>query len=246
MKHLFTACLLITAFSVSAQRILPQSWFNENNISDEAISVGDQSRLFGISALKDDSKLDYYWDKDFKVSKVYFYSQKVNSGSVISDSVSGIETRIDLWNKRVEFNTANEIKVAEALKVSNIFAINSEKKLFQFINAKEFGSENLTSFFKLLNASENNALLMSKEVIVQNANYNAALDTGNKEATIAKMDHFYYWNGTSLIGIDSKKEVSELLTDLGFNAKDYLKKSCNKLKSEEDYLKLGHYIFANR
>lgn len=241
----YLACLSSLAFG---QRILPQVWFNENNISDKSIQVGDASMLYGLNGQGAELVGDYFWGKDFQRAKIYFYPQelKVVSGGLVKlDSLFGVELRFDLWNDRVEFKSPDGIKVIGAEKVSHVLIQDNEGLISQFINPREFESASLKGFLMVLGVKGKRTVLQSKEVLVQRPNYNSALDTGSKEYQIAKKNHFYYWNGNHILNIDSKKDVANLLESLSLNGKKYLKNSKNKLKIDEDYRDLAHFIFEN-
>jgi hypothetical protein len=244
-KYLFLY-LIIAYQPISAQRILPQVWFNENNINDNTLNIGDNSRLYGLGNSTKDLKGDYYWDIDFKKSKVYFYPQSIiasNGKSINLDSLSGFDVRIDLANDNVEFKSGEEIKVISSSKVSNILMLNADESVSQFINPTEFGTPEVKGLFELIAFKKGQSFLQKKEILIQRANYNAALDTGNKEETIAKKSHFYFWNGAHLTLIDSKKDVTEMLKSFDIDAKKYFKSSGNKLKDPEDYKNLAHFVF---
>ena len=242
----YLTCLSSLAFG---QRILPQVWFNENNISDKSIQVGDASMLYGLNGQGGaEVEWDYFWKQDFQRAKIYFYPQelKVVSGGLVKlDSLFGVELRFDLRNDRVEFKSPDGIKVIGAEKVSQVLIQDSEGLISQFINPKEFQLASLKGFLMVLGVKGKRTVLQSKEVLVQRPNYNTALDTGSKEYQIAKKNHFYYWNGNHILNIDSKKDVAKLLESLRLNGKKYLKNSNNKLKIDEDYRDLAHFIFES-
>jgi hypothetical protein len=232
--------------SASAQRILPQVWFNENNISDKTIKMGDKSILYGLGQSNIELKGDYFWEEDFLKANVYFYPQQIasiNGGLINLDSLFGEEVRFDLWNNNIEFRSEGGIKVISAASVSHVLLLNPNSSVSQFINPKEFTSLNEKGLFELLNSKNDAAVLQSKEILIQKPNYNPALDTGNKEPQITKKDHFHYWDGLRLVSIDNKSEVLQLLNYLGFDAKKYLKNSKNRLNSSGDYKNLAHFIF---
>ncbi len=241
----FFVCLSSLAF---AQRILPQVWFNENNISDNSIRVGDASMLYGLNGQASEIEGDYFWSQNFQKAKIYFYPQeyKIAGGGLIQlDSLFGVEVRFDIWNDRVEFKSEKGIKVVSAKKVSHVLQQGREGSISQFINPKEFHRVGLKGFLLILDVREERAFLQSKELLVQRPNYNPALDTGSKDYKIAKKAHFHYWNGSDIMDIDNKKDVTNLLESLGLDAKKYLKNSKNKLKSDEDYKDLAHFVFES-
>ena len=245
VKYVFIF-LLLTGPKLWAQRILPQVWFNENNINDKSLNIGDNSRLYGLDNSTRELKGDYFWDMEFSKAKVYFYPQNITTSPEVSirlDSLSGVEVRIDLANNNLEFKSGDEIKIISSTKISNILMLNADKSISQFINPTEFGAIEVKGFFEILSFMNGQSFLQSKEVLIQRADYNAALDTGNKEPTIAKKSHFYFWNGEILSAIDNKKDVAELLKSYNIDAKKYFKNSGNKLKDSEDYKKLAHFVF---
>jgi hypothetical protein len=246
MKYFVFAFTFLSFIKTDAQRILPQVWFNENNISDNAISIGDNSRLYGLGKAITELDGDYFWNEKFEKAKVYFYQQNIiskQSESINLDSLSGVETRLDLWNNQVEFKSEEGIKIISTTKVSTILTLNEDGSVSQFINPIEFGEHKVKGLFELLGFKGGRAFLQSKEVLVQRANYNPALDTGSKEPTITKKNHFYFWKEGNLLAIDNKKDITELLKSLNIDAKKYFKNSGNKLKEPEDYKKLAHFVF---
>jgi hypothetical protein len=127
MKYFVFAFTFLSFIKTDAQRILPQVWFNENNISDNAISIGDNSRLYGLGKAITELDGDYFWNEKFEKAKVYFYQQNIiskQSESINLDSLSGVETRLDLWNNQVEFKSEEGIKIISATKVSTILTLN--------------------------------------------------------------------------------------------------------------------------
>lgn len=245
-RPLLFALLFLLSFKGIGQRILPQIWFNENNIRDSRFSVGDGSKIYGLSGKSSEENLDYYWEKTFQDAMVYFYPQELKStdGVLIKlDSLAGIPVRFDLWNNRLEIKTSEEIKVIGLEKVSNLILKNEEDQIEQFINPKEFGLKEVKGLLLLLGSANSRAILCSKELLIQSPTYNAALDTGTKEATVSKKAHFYFWDGQKALPIDSKKEVIEVLDIMSLDSKKYFKESGNKLKSESDYRNLAHFLF---
>ncbi|AWV99671.1 hypothetical protein [Arcticibacterium luteifluviistationis] len=246
MKKQILVFLCFMSFQLSAQRILPQQWFTENNFSEVDFSDGGQNKLYGLNDMKSNVKGDYFWNESFQKGKVYFYPQQLgipNGKTVNLDSLIGIEMRVDLWNNNVEFKYGDEIKVIETAKVSNILSLNDDSSVSQYINPKEFESDHVKGLFELLGSKDGVAFLQSKEISVQRGDYNAALDVGSKEPIITKSNNFHFWNGEALIPIDSKKEVTNMLNVLALDGKGYLKSSKNKLKETEDYKKLAHFVF---
>lgn len=233
---------------VFGQRILPQIWFNENNISDKSIQIGDASMLYGLNSHSSDLEGDYFWNQVFQKANVYFYPQelKMISGGIVKlDSLLGVGLRLDLWNDRVEFKSPSGIKVIDAEKVSHVLIQESEGSISQFINPEEFQFEAMKGLLMVLGVGGKRVILQSKEVLVQRPDYNPALDTGSKEFKIVKKNHYHYWNGNQILNIDNKKNVANLLESLGLDAKKYLKNSKNKLKSDEDFKDLAHFIFES-
>lgn len=246
MEKQILVFLCFMSFQLSAQRILPQKWFTENSFSDLDISDGVQDKLYGLNEIKSNVKGDYFWNETFQKGKVYFYPQqlKTSNGKTVSlDSLINVEVRMDLWNNNVEFKYGDEIKVIETARVSNILSLNGGNSVLQYINPKEFGNDNVKGLLELLGSKDGIAFLQSKEITVQRGDYNAALDVGSKEPIVNKKEHFHFWNGQILSGIDSKKEVMNMLNGLGLDAKAYLKSSKNKLKETDDYKKLAHFVF---
>ncbi|MGK0139264.1 MAG: hypothetical protein ACI9DJ_002723 [Algoriphagus sp.] len=249
MRKIVLLMYLVSLSSlVFGQRILPQIWFNENNISDKSIQIGDASMLYGLNSHSSDLEGDYFWNQVFQKANVYFYPQelKMISGGIVKlDSLLGVGLRLDLWNDRVEFKSPSGIKVIDAEKVSHILIQESEGSISQFINPEEFQFEAMKGLLMVLGVGGKRVILQSKEVLVQRPDYNSALDTGSKEFKIVKKNHFHYWNGNQILNIDNKKNVANLLESLGLDAKKYLKNSKNKLKSDEDFKDLAHFIFES-
>lgn len=234
-------CLIV--FQTTAQRILPPTWYNQGFIKPDDIKIGDGSVMAGFNTLPEESKLDYYWDEKFRLSKVFFYSPTGEGGAMEMDSIAGLKARIDLWNNRVEFDTPLGIKIMDSKRLSSVLLQNEEEKIEQYVQPLVLGIPDFKGIFKVLAIDESKLILMSKQLLVQNATYNAALDAGNKETTLDKKSKFHFWDGSKLVSIDTKNEVSKMLTSLNIDAKKYFKESGNKLKKEEDYRKLGFFAF---
>lgn len=246
-KKLVLIFFSLTAFQVSAQRIMPTTWSNQiSSFSDVSVDHGGRGVLSGMDQMRANVKGDYFWEESFQKGKVFFYPQQISTPtgeSVGLDSLVGVEMRFDLWNNNVEFMHGEEIKIIETAKVSNILSLNEDNSISQYINPKEFDSKNVKGFFELLGARDGIAFLQSKEITVQRGDYNPALDVGSKEPIIGKKDHYHFWDGEELVSIDSKKEVMKMVAALGIDAKSYLKSSKNKLKQADDYKKLAHFVF---
>ncbi len=241
------ASVLTFGFTATAQRIVPLSFYNNSMIGRTDIKVGDGSALYGLTGLPISDKMDYYWDEHFKLGKVYFLSRTLGAGgenTVEVDSLSGMEVRIDLWYNRMEFKAADQVKILEMNRVTNVLLQEDSEHIAQFVNPAEFGVKDVKGLFKVISMGNNMLILESKELQVQRATYNAALDAGEKETSISKKNHFHLWDGSKLWPINSKKELAPVLESLGIDPKAYFKESKNKLKNEKDYANLGFYVFS--
>ncbi len=238
-------CFLIPFLSF-AQRILPQQWVNQNNIRDQQIGTGDGARLYGLNSASQEFQKGYCWENDFQEARIWFYpkTMKLKDGkSILLDSLSEIKARINIWTDELELESGTEVKVISNAFVSNILFRKSNGSVEQFINPIEFKVSNLKGMLKLIIGKEDKSILKSKEILVQRATYNAAMQTGNKDAELDSKDHYYIWNGMSLIEIEGKKGAENLLNQEGKDGKVYFKSSGNKLKSDLDYHKFGDYLF---
>lgn len=237
--NLFAICAL--ANPTFAQRVLVPNFYGVGNVKSD-IEIKDGSMSAGMYSVKSQENLDYYWQKDFKKAKVYFAGRSINSEEMIIDSLVANEVRLDLWNNRIEFNTANDIKVMDVSRVINMIMEEEPNKISQYVHPREFDVIDTKGLFKLLAFKDGMAVLMNKALSVTQPTYVAALDTGSKEPSIDKKDQFYFWHDGDIQPINSKKEVGEILESLGVDAKTYFKESKNKLKTEEDFIKLGYFI----
>lgn len=233
---------LLTATLTNAQRVLPNTWYNNGSVQTGSIPITDDKTVGSLFSIPSEENLDYYWDQEFHPAKVYYLGRSVDSGEIILDSLASKEVRMDIWNNRIEFNTPKEIKIMEMKRVVNILVEEHENDIAQFVHPHEFGINDVKGLMKLLIFKNDKAVLMSKALEVTPPTYVAALDTGNKEATIDKKNKFVLWDGDSVYDINSKKEAKQAMNEMGIDGKSYFKGSKNKLKTEEDYKKLGFFI----
>ena len=225
-----------------AQRVLPNTWYNNGSVQTGSIPITDDKTVGSLFSIPSEENLDYYWDQDFHPAKVYYLGRSVDSGEIILDSLASKEVRMDIWNNRVEFNTPKEIKIMEMKRVVNILLEEHENDVVQFVHPNEFGINDVKGMMKLLIFKNDLAVLMSKALKVTPPTYVAALDTGSKEATIEKKNQFVLWHADHTYSINSKKEARAAMNEMGLDGKSYFKGSKNKLKTEDDYKKLGFFI----
>ncbi|KPM48440.1 hypothetical protein [Jiulongibacter sediminis] len=242
LKSAVTLSFLLTATFANAQRVLPNTWYNNGSVQTGTIAITDDKTVGSLFSIPEEENLDYYWDQDFHPGKVYYMGRSVDTGELILDSLASKEVRMDIWNNRIEFNTPKEIKIMEMRRVVNLLVEEDKNEIAQFIHPEEFGIKDVKGMVKLLIFKNEKAVLMSKALKVTPPTYVAALDTGTKEATIDKKNQFLFWDGDSIYDINSKKEAREVMAGMGINGKAYFKNSKNKLKTEEDYKKLGFFI----
>lgn len=240
-KLFFVVAISAIAQSTYGQRVLNPNFYGVGNVKAD-IEIKDGSMSAGMYSVKSQENLDYYWHKPFKKAKIFFTGRSVNSDEMVIDSLVANEVRLDLWNNRVEFNTDTDIKVMDVSRVVNMIMEEEPNKISQYVHPREFDVQDTKGLFKLLAFKDGMAVLMNKVLSVTQPTYVAALDTGSKEPTIDKKDQFFFWHDGDIQPINSKKEVADILESLGVDAKTYFKESKNKLKSEEDFIKLGYFI----
>ena len=74
-------------------------------------------------------------------------------------------------------------------------------------------------------------LLSYVEVYIKKADYNQALDVGNRDNKIIRKESFFYSDNTKTKQIRKKKDLKQLFADV--DIKQYLKKNAVKINAED-------------
>jgi len=177
----------------------------------------------------------YYYD-EWKSAKVYFYSAiksldqyKVklnlkNNTLEVKDS-KGIKAINGHWIRKIE---VDPMVADSCMTLLNWHEVDSLRQKAGFIEELVQGK------FKLY---------CSKKIVITSANYNIALDVGDRDGKVLKKNEFYLKtpNGRIIKITRKKKLLYNSLGDHGAQIKEYMKKRHLKCGKREDLIKIINY-----
>lgn len=174
-----------------------------------------------------------YWDEQWRKANIVLVIDSILIGDV--------ETRIDVRRNELEVKYKGEIKLVPSYRVNFI----------QFLDNNDvFVTENVLKvsqkgFYKVM-VDDKNMLLCGSKIEIVKANYNVALDVGNKHDTMVKKDEFFvYSQNGNLIHIElSKSKMRKQFRDKPV-LYDYLKKNKINPKDKKQLVQFVDYINKN-
>lgn len=144
---------------------------------------------------------------------------------------------------------------AEILKDNKVFEVDDRRLvsfvgnggvLGKFINIEGspiFHASGMDGFVEVLRDSPRIKLYRRYEVEILKANYNVALNTGNKNDTAKlKMKYLIFYNNRLHEFSGKRKELAAVFGEDAGSAEKFIKKEKLKFKQEEDYRKLVEFV----
>ena len=209
-------------------------------------------------AQREKGKLDATWNsggivETFPIKKGdtsgdYYLNEHWYEGNIIMNGnklISKKPLKIDLQNNAVEVKFDQEVRFMYLKEIDTISWFNAiSAKQNIFINSKRFGIVN-PPLIEVLFDSEDFKLFAHTKTTLIKANYNAALDVGEKSDKIIKERVLYYAKKELKMQElpKSKKSFLSIFDDQSEKAKDLLKKQRLDYKDEEDLNKLLGLMF---
>lgn len=234
-------CYLLLVFRVSAQQ---QN--NHSAILNAKASQQMSSLLSGLESRTIQIHDKYYLDPNWSRASVRFYSQTIGTskGPIKLDSISGVEMRVALQGNDVEFKTEEGIKVLSGNLFRNFSIENGDLPPRNFINIIEFNDESeqiMKGFFEIVADGELKLLEYSK-LKVEQPNYSASFDMGNREMKISLEKILFSAIGKELQKFTGKKDLFKLMEDKKLQIEKFVKDNKLNLKNKEHLAKVfGYY-----
>ena len=209
-------------------------------------------------AQREKGKLDATWNsggivetfplKKGETSGDYYLNEHWYEGDIIMNSnkiVSSKPLKIDLQNSAVEVKFDNEVRfmyLKELDTISWFNAVSAKQNIF--VNSRKYGVVNPPIVEVLFDSEEMKLLAHTKTTLIK-ANYNAALDVGEKSDKIIKERTVYFTKSNNEIDElpKSKKSFLAIFDDHSNRAKDLIKSKNLDFKNEEDLITLLDLIY---
>ncbi len=174
-----------------------------------------------------------YLYKDWVLADIVFSED----GSVMKDQL----TKLDIKNNLLEIKDNDQVKVFNANQVySVVLKLNADT----FITKKAINVENPDGFLKIL-YNTNSSLLCHYSTKIKRANYNVALDVGDRDDEIVLHKTYYAFMKGNLIKLENTRR--KLLKQFQSDEKIITFINENKInpKKEEDIIELLRFYDTN-
>ena len=142
--------------------------------------------------------------------------------------------KFDMMHNDIELKIDGQVKVLPNKEVQEFTLQNGNAgTLMHFIRLDGFTYENvpLVGFCQIL-AQGKVTLVEHHFTEIKEANFNAALNIGDKFDTILKKSKYYFVYKNKLYPANNKKNISKFYSELGVNTKKYLKENDIDIKTD--------------
>lgn len=236
--------VFFTCVSLSAQQKQASTQQSvRDNINLNAFTVSNARIMYGIAESPGQLLGDIYLDTAFQTSTVYFYPEVVKKyDSKAADSISGYPFRLDLREHVVEFLVSNAVKGVEARAIKKITYQSEPGTIVTLVNTREFSAlpEKIFGFVQQLSEGAIEVYKFSR-LQMKKPTYNAALSSGDKNAYYYQEGVYMYKdskNALQLVKAKNKKALLELLSRQAQAVENYMEKTGNNLKTDQDLMKI--------
>ncbi len=226
-KLLFLTLLCITIFDVKAQRdgSGPVASYSTYSID---LPPG-QNKIVLIDSRPNLDGSPYLYD-DWASGQVFF-----NNG----DTIKSILLRYNVYKDEMQFqNEGKAYSVGSPEKIM-LISMNNHSFIYQEYNEKE---KKRDGFFELIYGGKS-SLLQRHLVKILPANFNIALNSGNKNDQISMTKMYYFKYNDDIIPIEKNgKNVIAFLKGKGIDVQKFVKENKLSFKKEEDLIKFTKYL----
>ncbi|MVM41944.1 hypothetical protein GO730_36900 [Spirosoma sp. HMF3257] len=185
---------------------------------------------------------DPYLDTTWQAGNVKFYNRL--GVSLTTDSLAGVPVRLDLSANEIEVKAgATDIRAVKATAIRYVDINNSFGSASRYMNVHEYqgDTESLKGFFEQVVTGKLD-LLLYPSVYIQKANFNMALNTGNKDdELVKKMDWYVARNKKATKFSPGRKAILELMADKKEQLDAFLKTEKPDLKSRSGLIAVFSY-----
>jgi len=235
---------LLLVFKVVAQQEKTGS-NSESTTQNSKTSQQTSSLLSGLEGRTNKIHDSYYLDPNWAIATVRFYPRTIGTskGPVKLDSLSSVQMRVALQGNDVEFKAEDGVKVLSGNLVRTFSIENGDLPPRNFINALELNDESeqiKKGFFEILADGELKFLEYSK-LKVEQPNYSASFDMGNREVKVSLEKILFSARGKELQRFTGKKDLFELMDDKKPQIEKFAKDNKLNLKNKEHLVKLFRY-----
>ena len=237
--------LLVTLLSLIAPALFAQNGTMTQTTRDRinfmGLTIPANGVLYGVAGSADERSLlgDPYLDTTFQVGNVRFYGRIGTA-----DSLGGVPIRYDLYKQEVEFRAGpNDIRAAQAAAVLRFTINTSQSTANHFINVREFrgAADNLSGFFEQVFRGKLQ-LLQRHSVTLIKANFNSALNVGNKDDRLEKKREWYVAKGNRVEKFSAgKRALLDLMADQQGAIEAFIKANKPDLKQESGLVSVLAY-----
>ncbi|WP_224997617.1 hypothetical protein [Cesiribacter sp. SM1] len=162
-------------------------------------------------------------------------------------NIEGFPLRYDLVNQEIEIKAGSEIKVLPLSKVDSfsLIALNGKNKNYvSSITSHNYGNAPNPGCYEKVASADSWSLYKNYTVVLEQPNYNIALNTGSKDAKTKVITTYYFSHEDQTIEVvNSVKKFNEKLPrDIHDATKAYIKENRIKMKNEEDLVKMLSFL----
>jgi hypothetical protein len=174
----------------------------------------------------------------------YYLDESWLKGNILLSSNSRIENvqfRYNLRENNFEIKTEKDVKLLPGVRVLSFEWVDNQSPRdgFYFSAAPyDYNNTHLLTFLKEVVSGDDYSLAIGVECKLIPANYNVALNVGNRDNQIVKDQGYYLFHDNKLLKVDSsrKKFSSELKTFSGHDLAAYMKENKVDPKQIDDLL----------
>jgi hypothetical protein len=177
-----------------------------------------------------------YLNDEWLSSNIY-----LKRGLFATDKIEQIPIKVDLMTNSIELKTKEGIKVLHHAKVDRFEWFNPKTNTNEvYINGNNF-TLNGTQFNNFCSVYGDRATLVKYSYVeVHKADYNVALDVGNKQDRLLKKSKFYLLKDKELIEV-SKKSLCVVMAEKADEIKEFIKKNRVDFGREQDLRSIIDY-----
>ena len=170
-----------------------------------------------------------YLNDEWLTSNIY-----LKRGLFPADRIEKVAIKVDLMTNTIELKTEEGIKVLDQAKVDKFEWFNPQTNTREvYINGNHF-TLNGTKFDNFCTVYGNRGRLVKWSYVeLQKADYNVALDVGNKEDRFIKKSKFYLLKDNELIEL-TKKSVYLVMAPKADEIRQFIKKNRVNFTQESD------------
>lgn len=171
-----------------------------------------------------------YLNEEWMVATLYLFP-----GKLLVDTLKDVSIRLDIKTNEIDVKAQNKTKVLEGSKVQKFEWVDSKTGQHQtYVNCSKFtfGQTKLLGFCKV---SPGKKIQLAKHTSVSliKADYNVALDVGNKNDRFVQTSEMYFIKDNKMYEA-SKKNLYTLIPENQADVKKYLKEKDVSFGNEQD------------